>query len=492
MDPGLGERLAGWAEAFDRLQESARWRWGGSLAGAVLASPFFLTTPPDGLQPVAWRCAGVAAWMAFAWVLGTLPTAVTALVPLFAFPLLGIRTIRETATAYADPLLFLLVGGFFLGHAMQRVGLHERLVSLLLRPGWTRTSPRRVLLATMIAAATMSTFVSNTATVVMLLPLTTLLADRVGTPRSRSAFGLGLSFAASIGGVATPIGTFPNAVLVKMASEQVGREVSFASWMLVGVPFVVLAVPIAWVIVGRWLLPARGAPVRPLPTPAWRSGEASVLGVLALGVLGWVFRRPIDLGFVRITGWSEALGMGKAVDDAWVALGVAILLFLLPAGDRPLITFREAERQMPWGVIFLLGGGFALAEGLESTGLSTWLAGPVASMADWPAPLLIATVCLLVTGLSELTSNTATTQMVLPLLAAGAIAAGVDPLSWMVPATIAASCGFMMPISTPPNAIVAEGLHIPPRDMATTGLLLDVALVALATVVGLVLVPLVL
>lgn len=183
--------------------------------------------------------------------------------------------------------------------------------------------------------------------------------------------------------------------------------------------------------------------------------------------------------------------MGKAVDDAWVALGVAILLFLLPAGDRPLITFREAERQMPWGVIFLLGGGFALAEGLESTGLSTWLAGPVASMAAWPAPVLIAAVCLLVTGLSELTSNTATTQMVLPLLAAGAIAAGVDPLTWMVPATIAASCGFMMPISTPPNAIVAEGLHIPPRDMAATGLLLDVALVVLATIVGLVLVPLV-
>ena len=181
--------------------------------------------------------------------------------------------------------------------------------------------------------------------------------------------------------------------------------------------------------------------------------------------------------------------VGRAL--AWVAIGVAVALFLLPAGRRPLITFRDAERQMPWGVIFLLGGGFALAEGLESTGLSTWLAGPVAMMASWPAPVVIAAVCLLVTALSELTSNTATTQIVLPLLVAGATRAGVDPLTWMVPATIAASSGFMMPISTPPNAIVSEALHVPPRDMAVTGLVLDLALVVVATIAGLVLVPLV-
>lgn len=488
---GLLARLAAASLRLEALQQRPAYRLAGVVVGAAVLAPFLVTAPPDGVTVAAWRTAGVAATMALWWVGGVFPSAVTGLVPLVAFPLLGVAPLREAAAPYADPLVFLMVGGFVLGHGMERVGLHERLLATLLRPASLRSSPRRVLLALMLAAALLSAFVSNTASCVMLLPLALLLAERTGAPKGRAAFGLGLSFAVSIGGVATLIGTFPNAVLAKAARE-LGREVSFAEWMAVGVPFAVVALPIAWFVVSRLLLPSHGLAVERPAVPPWRPGERAVLAVVGLALVAWVTRNPIDLGPVAVPGWSAATGLGKHVDDAWVAMAAAAALFVLPAEGRPLLAFRDLEKAMPWGVMFLLGGGFALAETIESTGLSGWLAGPVSALWALPAPLAIAVVCALVTFTSELTSNTATCQLVLPLLVAGATAAGQDPLPFMIPATIAASCGFMMPVSTPPNAIVAEGAGVPPADMALAGLALDLALIAVATAVGLAVVPVVL
>jgi solute carrier family 13 (sodium-dependent dicarboxylate transporter), member 2/3/5 len=472
-----------WLLRWDALQQHPRYRAAGVALGLLVALPFAVTAPPDALPVAAWRTAGITLAMALWWIGGVLPAPVTALVPLVAFPLLGVSAVGETAAPYAHPIIFLMIGGFLLGHGIERVGLHERLVAVLLAPEILRRNPRRVLLALMIAAASLSALVSNTATTVMMLPIALLLARRCGAEgRQASVFALGLAHAASVGGVATLIGTFPNLVFANTASEQLGRTVGFASWAAVGVPFVVLAVPLAWWIDAR-MLPADGAPVAAPAAGSWRRGERPVLAVCALAAAAWLTLRPVDLGLFVVPGWSTALGLD--VDDAWVAMAAGLSLFLLPGeGGQPLLRFREVERSMPWGVMFLLGGGFALARQIDGSGLSAALAGPVSQIALLPGPLPILAVCVVVTMLSELTSNTATIQLMLPLLVEGAARAGVDPMVWMVPATLAASCGFMMPISTPPMAIVAEGAQVRPADMAAAGFGLDVVLVVVATVVG--------
>lgn len=480
---------------IDAIQAHPLYRVAGVGLGLAVMAAFALTEPAAGLSAPAWRTAGVALAMALWWVGDVLPSAVTALVPIVAFPALGVSAIGEASAPYADPLIFLMLGGSVLGAAMQRVGLHERIVALLLAPAAFRADARRVLLALMTATAIVSSFVSNTATTLMLLPIALLLAERSGTSaRGRAAFGLGLAQAASIGGVTTLIGTFPNAVFAKIAAEQAGRTVGFAAWLAVGVPFTLVALPLAWFLLARRMvdLPADARPIEAPPVPAWRPGERLVLAVWALAAAAWIFRRPIDLGPLVIPGWSDALGLGKAVDDGWVAMGVAFLLFLLPGENgKPVLTFRSFEQQMPWGVMLLLGGGFALAQQIEQSGLSAWLAGPASQLGALPGPLAVLVICAIVTLLSEVTSNTATTQLMLPLLVAGAHGAGVDPMVWMVPATIAASCGFMMPISTPPMAIVSEAAHVPARDMALAGLWLDVLLIVLAAAIGAGIAPLV-
>ncbi|MEQ1569060.1 MAG: SLC13 family permease [Myxococcota bacterium] len=478
-----------WIEAWDAAQERPAYRAVGLALGLCVIAAAVATAPPAGLSVEAWRTAGVALAMAGWWIGGVAPTAVTALVPLVAFPVLKVATIEESAAPYADPLIFLMIGGSVLGHAMERVGLHERVVAGMLAPEWLRRGPRRVLLAMMVGGAVISSFVSNTASALMMLPIALLLADRCKV--GRSTFALGVAHAVSIGGVTTLIGTFPNAVFAKMATEQAGRPVGFASWLVVGVPFTVLALPVAWVLLARRSLPAGTELVEAPPVPAWRPGERFVAAVWAVAAVAWVTRKPIDLGLATIPGWSNALGLGSGVDDAWVAMGAALVLFVAPAAEgRPVVELRRFEQVMPWGVMFLLGGGFALATRIESTGLAAWMAGPAASLASLPGPVAVLVICAVVTLLSEVTSNTATTQLMLPLLLAGAKSAGVDPMAWMVPATIAASCGFMMPISTPPMAIAAEGGGVRPAEMAVAGFALDLVLVGIAAVVGTTLAPL--
>ena len=475
---------------LEALQQRPAYRAGGVCLGVALCGLVVASPPPEGLSVEGWRTLGVALLMALWWLGAVLPLTVTALVPLVAFPLLRIAPIREVALPYAHPLIFLMLGGFLLGRAMEEVGLHERLVAGLLRPEALRRDPRRPLLGLMIAAAVLSGLVSNTATTVMMLPLALLLAERSGAPgRSRSAFALGLAYASSIGGVSTLIGTFPNAVFAQVSAEQVGREISFAQWIGIGGPFALLAVPTAWWVVTRLLVPAGGGSVPAPPIPRWRPGERAVIAVIAAAMLAWFTRRPLTLGVLTVPGWSPALGLDGLVDDAWVAMAAALILFLLPAGESFVLDFRAAERALPWSVLFLLGGGFSLASTIRDSGLTSWLAGATQHLDALPHGLDVALICLSVTFLTEITSNTATTQILLPLLAAGAERAGTDPMVWMVPATISASCAFMMPVATPPNAIAAQGGSVSPGDMATAGLLLNLALVALATLVALSLAP---
>lgn len=451
---------------------------GGLGAGALV---MFAQTP-EGLSVEGHRVAAVAVVMALWWLLGTLPLSVTALLPLVAFPALGVASMTDTAIPYAHPLIFLCLGGFVLGAALERAGLHERMTARLLGVPALRAAPRRVLAVLMGVGAAMSALVSNTATAVMMMPLALLLADRCGLDtRARSGFALGLAYACSIGGVSTLVGTFPNAVFVQVASVEAGVTIGFARWLVVGAVFSIGALPLAWLVVSRALIPAGGVGPEPPAAAPWEPGQRMVLAVVAVTMVAWLTRKTLVVGALRVPGWGE----GLAVDDAWVAIAAALVLFLVPGSQgAPLLEFRWVEARVPWPVLFLLGGGFALATGIRDSGLTEWLAGGMGALATVPVPIAAIGICLAVTFLTELTSNTATTQVLLPVLAAGAVAAGVDPMAWMVPATLSASCAFMLPVATPPNAVAAEAGGVQGGDMARVGLVLNLLLAVWAALVG--------
>jgi sodium-dependent dicarboxylate transporter 2/3/5 len=292
----------------------------------------------------------------------------------------------------------------------------------------------------------------------------------------------------------TLVGTPPNAILAK---ELPGM--TFASWMGIGVPFAALALPAAWLVVSRALpMPARFEhPYQPPERRAWTFPELAVTAVVVGAMALWLTRRPVDLGVVKLPGWSQLLADPAMVNDAWVAMGAAFLIFLIPGGahtgTRFVLPWGEAQRRLPWSVLLLLGGGFSLALGIEASGLTLWLAGatdglqwltasdgPFAATPWLGAGLAVLAICAAMTLLTELTSNTATTQIVLPVLAAGAAGAGVEPALWMVPATISASCAFTMPVATAPNAIASEAGGVSPGDMAFAGSLLNAVCVVIA------------
>ena len=501
-------RVSRGLERWDALTEHPAYRVAGVIIGLSIAAALLVVPSPEGMSVAAHRTGAVAVLMALWWVGRVLPMAVTALVPLVAFPVLGIGSIGDAAAPFAKPLIFLMLGGFVMGRAVEVVGLHERLVRGLLRPVFVRRSPRRVVFALMVATALLSGLVSNTATMLMLLPLATSLAGHaLPDGRGHSAFVLALAYAASIGGVSTLIGTPPNLVLSGLT------EVTFASWSLVGIPFVILALPAAWLVVTRIAVPldARGGEVgEPAPGKAWNTAELGVLAVIGAALLAWFFHKPIPLGPIRIHGWSELLP-AKWTHDALVAIAAAGLLMLLPRFSdgrwRPLLDWKETERAIPWSVLLLLGGGFSLAEGIKSSELTNWLASWTSGLGALSRPgalggilpgsiettiggaLAVLAICLLMTFVTELTSNTATTQIMLPVLASGAVLVGVDPLFWMIPATVSASCAFMMPVATAPNAIAVEGGGVSPADMALGGLVLNLICVALVTLVTVVVVP---
>ena len=491
----LSDAVARW----DAARGLPAYRLGGVALG-LLAALIVLGAPaPEGLPAAGQRTAAVAALMGIWWLGGVLPIAVTALVPLVALPALGISSMKAAAAPFAHPLIFLMLGGFLLSHAMEEVGLHRRVTALLLRPAWVRARPQRVVLALMVAGAGLSGLVSNTATTLMMLPIATELAALCAEDRrTRSGFVLALAYACSIGGVTTLVGTPPNAVLAGLAPEAAGVEIAFASWMLVGLPFAILAVPLAWLVITRVALPLPDGPwsLEAPERPAWVPGERVVLAVVGLTMALWLTRKPIAVGGLELFGWADLLPEGVAVDDAWVAVLGGLLLFLVPGGPpgegaeaRFLLSFRRAEAAIPWSVLLLLGGGFSLAGAISSSGLTAWLAGGIAGLGVLPTWAQVGAIALGMTFLTELTSNTATSQICLPLLAAGAASAGGAPLMWMIPATVSASCAFMMPVATAPNAIAAEAGGVSPGDMAFAGLLLNLLCAALVTALVLALVP---
>lgn len=458
------------------------------LTGLLLGLALALLLPSETLTWPARATAGVALATAWCWLTLAMPLGVTALLPAVFLPLSGAVPSVELAPHYFHDILFLFLGGFLLARALERHGLHRRFAL------WTvallGTTPTRVVLGFLIAAAILSMAVSNTATVLMMLPiaLAVLSACSEGT-RSRLAAPLLLStaYGASVGGMATPIGTPPNLMLLGQWADRFPEMevVSFGSWLFAIAPLSLLLLLVIWALLTRILfrLPQGGDPglaalrAEAAEQPPLNRTQRSVVVLFLVVALLWLTRTGFDFGKIGIPGWQALLPtpMAHFATDATVALAGAILLFLLPdrVGEGSLLELEDL-RSSPWDILLLLGGGLALASAFQSSGLSgtvgDWLGSLASGIATWQLILIVA---LTVTFLTEVTSNTATITVLLPILFESARAAGLHPLLLALPATLSASCAFMLPVATPPNAIIFSSGELTVPEMARAGILLN-------------------
>ena len=461
----------------------------GPLVGAIV----FLLVPDsyvDRLGGVAHlgmagrASAGLAAWMALWWLTEVVPLWATALLPLLVLPMVGGATVPGAVQPYVHPLIFLFLGGFIIALSMERWGLHRRFAFSLLRLAGTR--PRNIVAAFMGATALLSMWVSNTATAMMMLPIAISVLEvgraEDGDPLSVCLL-LGIAYGASIGGIGTLIGTPPNLFLASYARDHLGLEISFVRWLAVGLPLVAVFLPLTWVLLTRVLHPlgdeeiggGAGAILGGHRVAPMVRGERATLVVFSLTAAAWITRpllAGIEFGGVQPLHW---------LNDSWIALAGAGVLFLIPAGGRPtrFVMDLTTARKVPWGILLLFGGGLSLAVALDGNGVGAWLGSLVAGLHRVPGPILVVLVTAMVIFLTELTSNTATTASLVPILAGVAPGLGVPPLMLVIPAAIAASCAFMMPVATPPNAIVFGSGRLTIRQMARTGFSLNLIGVAL-------------
>lgn len=490
------------------------------VGAAVLLAP-----SPPGMTPAAQRLAAVTVFMAVSWVAQPMPIAVTSLIPLAAYPLLGVVPAKDVSLAYADGNVFLFLGGFLIALAIERWNLHRRIaLHVISRVGG---SPRRIVVGFMATTALLSMWISNTAATMLMLPIALALVATLreslretspesageGAERLTVPLLIGIAYAASCGGFASLIGTPTNVSLrgfwERTFVPQGYANLSFAEWMIVFVPASAamlgcIAAIMLWdlpPLAGgdrltrdffRQRLTALGPPTR---------AEKRVFVLFGATALLWILRQPLVIGNLTILpGWPnllmslcelgsvDATFLGTHVHDATIAVGMAILLFLIP-GDPdefgespPLLNWDEAERGVPWGMLLLIGGGFAMADAFSRTGLSEWLGRWFADMLQGqPVIVLVLGVCVLLTFLTEFTTNVATVNTLLPTLAAMAVDLGIDPRLLLIPATVSASCAFMLPVATPPNAIVFATGRVPMTAMIRLGLLLNLIGVVIVT-----------
>ncbi|MEM8962385.1 MAG: DASS family sodium-coupled anion symporter [Acidobacteriota bacterium] len=464
-------------------------RWGLGLGLALFAIVLVLPPPAD-LSVAGWRAAAVALLMAMWWMSEAIPIAATALVPLVLFPSLGIADLSATAAPYGNPLIFLFLGGVMVALAMERWNLHRRLALLVIHRLGTGGS--RIVAGFMIASAFCSMWISNTATAMMMMPIglsvTALLdKDHEASTRFATAVMLGIAYACSLGGMATLVGTPTNALLAGFLLETWEVEIGFAAWLAIALPVTIIGLLATW-----WLLTHR---LRDMAVPGGRRFIADELA--ALGPMKPAERRIAWLFGLTALAWMTRpwlAGLVPGLSDPSIAVAAALLLFVSPAGDEEqsrLLDWDDTAR-LPWGVLVLFGGGFTLASAVNKTGLAAWIGGRLQAVETWPIVALVFLLVVTIVLLTELTSNTATTAAFLPVVASLAVGIGQDPRLLLIPATLAASCAFMLPVATPPNAIVYGSGVVSARDMARTGSGLNVVLAVVVTALCVTLLPLVL
>jgi sodium-dependent dicarboxylate transporter 2/3/5 len=491
------------AESVARLPggRSPTTRRFGLIAGLGVFVVLRLMPEPAAMPAEAWAVAALAGLMALWWMTEAIPVPATGLLPLLALPLLGARDPVAAAAPYANPLVFLFLGGFLIALGLERWGLHRRLALALL--GRIGPRPDALVAGFLVAPAALSMWLSNTATSILMLPIGISVAALVqrgaaGEASARedheldAALLLAIAYGASLGGIATLIGTPPNALLAGFLQETTGQTLGFARWMAFAVPLSIVMLAATWLVLtrlafrvprkplagARRIIGEEAAALGPLTGP-----EKRVAGVFAAVALLWLLRPAL----------SGALPSGLALTDPMIAVAGALALFVLPAGTAPgerLLDWSQTRR-LPWGVLVLFGGGLSLAAAIAESGLAAWIAGALSGLADWPLGGVMMGVVGVVIVLTELTSNTATAAAFLPLVAELASTLGRDPLVLAVPAAIAASCAFMLPVATPPNAIVYGSGRVSIAQMVRAGVWLNLLAVLLITGLAFALMPVV-
>jgi len=468
------------------------------LVGPILSILLVLCFDLDPGHPEVTQTAAVALLMAVWWITEAVPLAITSLLPIVLFPTLGIMSGKVVAPLYFNHIIMLFIGGFIVALAMQKWNLHKRIaLRILLVFG---IHPKFILLGFMVATAFLSMWISNTATTMMMVPIALAVIlnideifDDAGSKKYAIGVLLGVAYSASIGGIATLVGTPPNLSFARILNICFPHapEISFANWMFFALPISLLFLLIVWLYLVKFYCPRKN--VAKLDSDIFKKQYAElgrisfeekvVLAVFVMLALLWLTRADINIDVLTIPGWSRIFANPNFINDGTVAIAMAVLLFLIPAKHTSSARILDwgIIAKLPWNIVLLFGGGFALASGFNESGLSMWVGNQLQGAGALHPIFLIAIICFVITFLTELTSNTATAEMLLPILGALAVAVKINPLLLMIPGTLSCSCAFMLPVATPPNAIVFGTQRLRIKDMAKAGFLLNLLGVVLIT-----------
>lgn len=475
------------------------------IVGYIIAPLLFLSIVlfadlEPGKPQVTYTLA-IALLMAIWWVTEIIPIAITALLPLVLFPLFGVMDGKSISTAYINHVIFLFIGGFIVALAMQKWNLHKRIALKIL--SITGSSPARILLGFMLASAFLSMWISNTATAMMMVPILLSIISKLedhleAKDVKKYSIGLllGVAYGASIGGIATLVGTPPNLSFARIFQIMfpAAPEVSFSAWFVFAAPLSLIFFSIAWVYLYHRFKPGSASNrlenvdfKRNLKDlgPATFEEKSVFIVFISLAVL-WLTRNGINLGEFKISGWSQLFNSPSFINDGTVAIGMALILYFIPSRSKKgkMLMDWQSTSKLPWNIVLLFGGGFALASAFKESGLSVWFGESLSVASSLHPVFLIVIIAFSITFLTELTSNTATIEMMLPILAGLAVSIDVNPLILMLPATLSSSMAFMLPVATPPNAIIFGSGRIKIADMAKAGLVLNLIGVLLVTVLS--------
>ena len=475
-------------------------KYTGLAVGFLLFLFILLFTDLEPGKPEITRTCAIAVLMAVWWVTESIPLSVTALLPVVLFPLLGVLDGKDISKAYFNHIIFIFIGGFIMALAMEKWHLHKRIALRILL--WVGVSPGRILFGCMLATSVLSMWISNTATAMMMIPIVTSIIIKIEESLSKNELSsyatgllLGIAYSASIGGIATIVGTPPNLICVRMLNILYADapEILFNQWLLFAFPLTVTMFIIVWLLLK--LTYVKKIRITNLTRESIKSqyvgmGKSSyeekiVFILFILLALLWITRPGFKFNSFTIPGWALLFKHSKYINDGTVAILISIILFIIPArSDRAkrLMDWETANR-IPWNIVILFGGGFALAMGFEKSGLSLWLANQLTGSLNINPLLYILVIVALMTFLTELTSNTASTQMLLPVFASMAVGLKINPMIFMVPVTLAASFAFMLPTATPPNAIIFGTNRVSINNMIRTGFVINIVGILIVTLV---------
>jgi|SaaInlV_100m_DNA_5_1039725.scaffolds.fasta_scaffold07274_4 solute carrier family 13 (sodium-dependent dicarboxylate transporter), member 2/3/5 len=438
------------------------------IIGLVVAIAVYLSMRLAGIEYIIAATAAITALTACYWITEALSIPVTSLIPIVAFPLFGVLSFSDAASGLGNHAIILLMGGFMMAKGLEKSGVHRRMALGILHAVGARGG-KRIVIAFMLTSALLSMWISNTATALMLMPIALAVLGHLKDDRLNTPVVLGIAFACNVGGIATLVGTPPNVIFAGVYHTTTGMEFSFLEWMRLGLPVVLIGLP----IIALWLTRNVEATGKvELPTSGdWHIEEKRVLAVFLATVFLWIFRSE------PFGGWSALIG-GSLAGDSTVALMSVIAMFLIPSGrgdNDHLLTWKWAG-DIPWGMLLLFAGGITIAKAFQVSGLAELVGVGMANTVTLPPYLLILAICLSVTFLTEMTSNTATTTLLMPILAATAVATNIPPELLMIPAAMSASCAFMLPVATTTNAIAYGTGNVTVKQMAKEGFALNIVM----------------